>query len=91
MTNEIKLNVGIDASQIEEAMRSLRSLSVPRCAHPELLRLLEQERESQRWATDPLELGYKVRNGARRVRSALASVFLGVARFCDLCSEILED
>jgi hypothetical protein len=57
----------------------------------EAFRKLEQERESQRWATDPLELGYKARNGARRVRSAVASVFWGVARFCDRCSEILEE
>jgi hypothetical protein len=54
-------------------------------------RKLEQEHESQRCATDPLELGYKARNGARRVRSAVASVFWGVARFCDRCSEILEE
>jgi hypothetical protein len=87
--NEIKLNVSIDAFQIEEALKAFRALGVPRCTHPELLRLLEQERESQRWATDPLELGY-IRNGARRVRFAVASAFWGVARFCDRCSEILE-
>lgn len=57
----------------------------------EAFRKLEQERESRRWATDPLELGYKVRSGARRVRAAVASVFGCVARFCDRCVEILEE
>jgi hypothetical protein len=88
--NEIKLNIGIDTSELNAAMRSLKGtlLSID---VSEAFRKLEQERESQRWATDPLELGYKGRNGARRVRSAVASVFWGVARLCDRCSEILEE
>ena len=89
MNKDIAFNISVDLTEFNSAMRAIKGalFSIDVSA---VFRKLEQERESQRWATDPLELGYKVRNGVRRVRSAVALVFWGVARFCDRCSEILE-
>ncbi len=80
MNKDIAFNISVNLTEFNSAMRAIKGtlLSVD---VSEAFRKLEQERESQRWATDPLELGDKVRNGTRRVRSAVASVFFGEARF----------
>jgi hypothetical protein len=89
MNKSIIFNFSIDVTAFNSAMRAFKNTLLSSDVSA-ALRRLEQERESQRWATDPLDLMDKIKGGTRHVRFAVASVFWGVARFCDRCSEILE-